>query len=160
MSSPTVYQTSDLFEKYRGELGSVYHAGRSFLRYYSMAVHNYVRNKLADQIRSRIYFYSISAILACRWILANGTAPPVDIKRLADEGLEAWMRDEYMWLLGEKVSAATQERLPRILAWDRWIVDSLMELKDYSEVTWNRHDDAGRWEKLESVFARIIEEQE
>ncbi|MBR2088064.1 MAG: nucleotidyltransferase domain-containing protein, partial [Oscillospiraceae bacterium] len=80
--SPIVYRTTPEWEQISAVTGQYFRQDHLLHHYLSMAKsneHAYLREK---QVRLKKYFYVIRPLLACRWVLDQGTPPPIEFAKL------------------------------------------------------------------------------
>ncbi len=106
------------------------------------------QGKLQDRcIRAKDYLYALRALLAARWVAAEGTPPPVpfaELMPLAPITLAGLIGD----LLEHKWTSPEKERIPREPALDAFVDQSLGELEDIVNGMPDPHLDPGALDKL------------
>ena len=87
-SSPIVYKTTDEWGKISEVINRYFVAKSGIYHYLSTAKRNYKEFLLGDMVKYKKYFYVLRPILACKWILAEGTPPPMEFHILMGKYLD------------------------------------------------------------------------
>ena len=127
-SSPIVYKTTDEWQKISTIIN----------RYLSTAKSNYREYLKGETVRLKKYFYVLRPLLACEWILAEGTPPPMLFRTLMDKYLAEDIKPDVEKLLDIKMN------IPEIGEGKRFD-----RINDYLD---------RNIEKIESVIAKLSEE--
>lgn len=111
LRSPYTYIEADkCINQLRGLLTYFFNAKRTTYHYVHMARGNYNRYLQDDIISHKKYLYVIRPILACKWIEAYSTAPPVRFETLVESLLEGnkykHLKEEIYMLLERKKAAS------------------------------------------------------
>ena len=153
-SSPIVYKTTDewkeissVIEKYFIEKSGLYH-------YLSTAKSNYREYLRGDVVRLKKYFYVLRPLLACKWILTEGTPPPMLFKTLMDKYLDESIKPDVETLLKMKME------MPEIGEGKRFdkVNDYLdRTIEEVEKIIAELPDkDMQGWEKLNEIFLKLI----
>ncbi|MHC5215746.1 nucleotidyltransferase domain-containing protein [Enterococcus sp. LJL128] len=127
LASPIVYYKDSLFHTELLELmkasiqskGLIYH-------YLHMAKGNYRDYLQGETVKIKKYFYVLRPLLACRWIEAHQTAPPVLFQELLQqEGLSAELVQQIERLLIKKRAGNELGLEPQIKEINQFIVEQL-----------------------------------
>ena len=153
-SSPIIYKTTDeweevssVIEKYFVEKSGLYH-------YLSTAKSNYREYFREDMVKLKKYFYVLRPLLACKWILAEGTPPPMLFKSLMDKYLDESIKPYVEKLLEMKM---TMPEIGEGRRFDR--------LNDYIDITIEEVEarisklpdkDTNGWSELNNTFLKMI----
>ena len=121
LRSPLVYrETAGVAAGMRALAPSFYSARAGFHHYLHMAEGNYRAELRKETIRHKKYLYVLRPVLACRWIDAHATDPPMEFGRLVDAFLpDGPVRAELDGLLRAKRAGAEADAgspLPRVQA--------------------------------------------
>ena len=154
LGSPIVYRTTDAFERLRPLLEEHYQQKFGLYHYRSMAKKNFLANFKDDQIRLKKYLYVIRPILACKWIMKNGTPPPVLFRDLLENVLEPTLMSAMENLLEKKSKTEEGETQPRIAIWDKWIQENLAQLENIAELA--DLNNVMPWARLNAAFLEIL----
>ena len=118
LRSPIVYQEAFSVAQRLRDLSSQYFSSRSCMHhYFHMAEGNYREYLQGDPVRVKKYFYVLRPVLACRWIAAHGTMPPMEFAALVDDQLPSHLKTLVHTLLERKRSGdelASGPRMPEI----------------------------------------------
>lgn len=108
-NSPIVYRTteewqsiSDTLSRYFSKKSGVYH-------YLNTAKGNYKGWETDETVKFKKYFYVLRPLLACRWILEEGTPPPMLFSQLCEKYLEESLRPDVGKLLELKINSPETE---------------------------------------------------
>ena len=101
-TSPIVYKTTEEWTSLSALIRRHFLAKPGLYHYLSMAKRNYHEFFRSDTVKRKRYFYVLRPILACRWILKEGSPPPMLFQDLVDACLDAEYRPDVAALLAEK----------------------------------------------------------
>ena len=87
-ASPVVYKTTAEWQKISGIINRYFAAKPGLYHYLSTAKSNYREYLKGETVRLKRYFYVLRPLLACKWILAEGTPPPMLFRSLAEKYLD------------------------------------------------------------------------
>ena len=87
--SPVVYRTTPEWTQISAVMGQYFRQDHLLHHYLSMAKNNERAYLRGEQVRLKKYFYVIRPLLACRWILDQGTPPPIEFAKLMQAELPA-----------------------------------------------------------------------
>ena len=154
LASPIVYKTteqwrevSSVIEEYFEEKSGLYH-------YLSTAKRNYHKFFKGDRVKLKKYFYVLRPLLACKWILAEGTPPPMLFRDLMDKHLDTGIKPQVEELLRMKTEMPEMgegSRLPQV---DEYIDKTMAEVERLAAALPDK--EARGWEKLNSLFLKLI----
>ena len=152
--SPIVYRTteawkclSDVIDGYFLEKSGLYH-------YLSTAKSNYREYLRGETVRLKKYFYVLRPILACRWILAEQTPPPMLFSTLMDKYLDEDLKPDVRELLRLKTETpelGEGKRLDRI---NDYLDRSIEEIGRWIEAL--PAERAKSWEELDKLFLAVV----
>lgn len=153
-SSPIIYKTTDewkeissLIEKYFIEKSGLYH-------YLSTAKSNYHKYLKGDVVRFKKYFYVLRPILACKWILAEGTPPPMLFKTLMDKYLDESIKPDVETLLKTKTDMPEIGEGKHFIKIDEYLNRTIDDVDKIIAELPNK--DTMDWETLNDVFLKLI----
>lgn len=133
-----------------------YFVSRSGLHHYlNTAKHNYKEFLTGEEVKLKKYFYVLRPILACRWILAEGTPPPMLFSELAEKYLDDSIRNDVSRLLYIKMNTPEVGTGKRIDSLNEYITQSFSEIE--SEVKALVPEPQNGWEELNRVFLELTE---
>lgn len=153
-SSPIVYRTTEAWRKVSDVINKYFVAKSGLYHYLSTAKSNYREYLKGDTVRLKKYFYVLRPILACKWILAHGTPPPMLFSALADAMLEESMRSPVNELLALKTSTPELGEGKRIDAINDYIDKNIAELE--SIVNAYPLERARDWNELNALFLSLL----
>lgn len=154
-SSPIVYMETDFAGQFRGMMNSCFSTKRSLLHYLNMAERNYHEFLCGDMVKAKKYFYVLRPILACRWILAEGTPPPMLFASLADSKFDPALRPELDRLLDLKMNSPEIKEIPRVNAINDYLDQSIEEIK--SRIAQLPEEPVPEWSELNALFLDAIQ---
>jgi predicted nucleotidyltransferase len=155
-ASPIVYSTTDYFQSIIPVISEYFVAKSGLWHYLSMAEKNYREYLKGEIVRAKKYFYVIRPLLACRWILAKGTPPPMLFSELLDSQLEPEHRPAVDELLRIKRDMPEIGEIPRIGQLNEFIDKNLILVRKQIE----QLPDGSKksWEPLNGIFLRAVEQ--
>lgn len=155
LSSPVVYLETEFAKQLRQAAARYFSQKKSLYHYISMAEGNYREYLKGDLVRAKKYFYVLRPVLACRWILERNSAPPMLFSELAKAQLPKELCGEVERLLELKQNAPEVKLIPRVDAINRYLDDSIRELRAELE----RVTDSGKadWRELDELFLDVVE---
>jgi len=103
-SSPIVYKTTKEWESVAEIINKYFVAKSGLYHYLSTAKSNYYEYLKGEKVRLKKYFYVLRPVLACKWILAEGTPPPMRFCELMDKYLDGSVRADVLELLNLKMN--------------------------------------------------------
>ena len=86
-SSPIVYHTTEEWKRISAVIPRYFTAKSGLYHYINAAKSNYRGYLMGENVNLKKYFYVLRPILACEWILANGTPPPLPFEELMEAHL-------------------------------------------------------------------------
>ncbi len=104
-SSPIVYKTTDEWKSIAAMINRYFVAKSGIYHYLSTAKTNYREYLKGDLVRYKKYFYVLRPLLACKWILAEGTPPPMEFQVLMEKYLDADLKPDVEKLLDLKMNS-------------------------------------------------------
>lgn len=127
--SPIVYTTTELFQSFQPIIRAYFSAKPGLWHYLSMAEGNYREYLRGEQVKAKKYFYVLRPLLACRWILEQGTPPPMLFTDLVETQLEQKLQPVVEDLLRVKIGTPEIGLVPRIDALNVFIEENLAILR-------------------------------
>lgn len=132
-SSPIVYQTSPFAERFSPLMTQYFSSKNGLWHYLSMAEGNYRDYLRDDMVKVKKYFYVLRPILACRWILNNGTPPPMRFAELLESQLAPELKRMVLKLLELKMHSPEVKLIPRIDELNRYLDNSILDVRECIE---------------------------
>jgi predicted nucleotidyltransferase len=102
-SSPIVYKTTEEWQKISAIINRYFVAKSGLYHYLSTAKSNYREYLKGETVRLKKYFYVLRPLLACKWILAEGTPPPMLFSSLMEKYLDEELKPDVEKLLDLKM---------------------------------------------------------
>jgi len=130
LRSPIVYREAFSAAARLRELAGRCFSPRSCMHHYlSMAEGNYRDYLQGDPVRLKKYFYVLRPLLACRWIDAHGTMPPMEFAALVEDRLPGDLRPPVHRLLERKRAGDELAEGPRIAEINDFLDQEIAALK-------------------------------
>ena len=149
-ASPIVYKTTKEWEEISKALNDYFVAKKGLYHYLSTAKSNYRTYLKGDNVRYKKYFYVLRPILACKWILKEGTPPPMLFKTLMDNCLEKELLEDVLKLLDLKVNSPEIAEGKPFTKVNEYMDKSILEIEEIIKNLPERHDK--KWEDLNKIF--------
>jgi uncharacterized protein len=157
LRSPIVYREASFLAQRLRELSTRYFSSRSCMHhYFHMAEGNYREYLHGDPVRVKKYFYVLRPVLACRWIAAHGTMPPMEFASLVDDQLPRELRPMVHALLERKRSGDELAAGPRIPEINAFLDDEMGRLSHALAAI--PRGSAPDWEALDGIFRESLVE--
>ena len=154
-NAPIVYRTTPEWDDVAAVLPDYFLSKHGLYHYLSMATGNYRAYLRADVVKVKKYLYVLRPILACQWILARKTPPPVLFSELIKAEADPILLPEIQRLLAIKVTASEHERIPRIEPLNEFIEKILPHLKSVIAALPKSRQNS--WDELNKLFLRIVQ---
>lgn len=149
-SSPIVYRTSAFADRFKPVMENYFCSKSSLWHYLSMAKHNRCDYLQGETVKVKKYFYVLRPILACRWILEQGTPPPMLFEDLMKHELDSGMVGIVTQLLELKMNVPEVQMIPPIPQLNAYIEQSIGELE--AKIKALPQEPPKSWEPLEQLF--------
>ncbi len=153
-SSPIVYKTTKEWEGISQTINKYFVAKSGLYHYLSTAKGNYREYFKGETVKFKKYFYVLRPILACRWILAKGTPPPMLFKTLMDEFLDQEILPDVLKLLDLKINSPEVTEGKRFGAINDYFDRSICEIEQAINDLPDRHGQG--WNELNAIFAKLL----
>ena len=153
-SSPIVYKTTDEWKNIAAMINRYFVAKSGIYHYLSTAKTNYREYLKGDLVRYKKYFYVLRPLLACKWILAEGTPPPMEFHVLMEKYLDADLKPDVEKLLDLKMNSpeiSVGKRFDRV---NDYLDRTIAELEQI--VATMSDDKLYAWDELNDTFLKII----
>ena len=153
-SSPIVYKTTKEWESITTIINKYFVAKSGLYHYLSTAKRNYRECLKGETVRLKKYFYVLRPLLACKWILADGTPPPMLFCELMEKYLDESIRDDVLKLLDLKMNKpeiAEGRRFDKVIEYIGRNIATIEELMKSMPST----VDNG-WDELNKVFLSVL----
>lgn len=153
-SSPIIYRTTDAWQKVSAVINRYFTAKSGLYHYLSTAKSNYREYLKGETVRLKKYFYVLRPLLACKWILAEGTPPPMLFRTLMEKYLDEALKPDVEELLERKVSMPEVGEGKRFDRVNEYIDQSLVEIEDSIAALPDAHGSG--WDELNAVFLSLL----
>ena len=153
-SSPIVYKTTQEWESIAAIINKYFVAKSGLYHYLSTAKSNY-REYLRDEtVRLKKYFYMPRPLMACKWILAEGTSPPMLFSVLMDKYLDDSIRADILELLDLKMHKPEVTEGKRFEKINDYLDRSILEIEEQIKSLPSNHEQD--WDELNEVFLSLL----
>lgn len=152
--SPIVYQTTDEWQQISKTVNRYFILKSGVYHYLSAAKSNYREYLKGETVRLKKYFYVLRPILACKWILAEGTPPPMLFSELMDKYLEDSMKEDVNKLLELKKQTPEISEGKRIDNINRYIEENFESIRIQLESL--PYEKERNWEELNKIFLSLL----
>ncbi len=153
-SSPIVYKTTKEWEKISKTIDGYFVSRSGLYHYLSTAKANYKEYFKGETVKLKKYFYVLRPILACKWIMAEGTPPPMLFKTLADKYLDEDIKPDVLKMLDLKTNAREIAEVKRFDRVDKYFEKAMAEIEEQIKNQPYRHEKD--WESLNKLFADLL----
>ena len=153
-SSPIVYKTTDEWKKIATAINRYFVAKSGLYHYLSTAKSNYREYLKGDEVRLKKYFYVLRPLLACKWILAEGTPPPMEFHILMAKYLDEDIRPDVEKLLDLKMNTpeiTTGKRFDRV---NNYLDNTIAEIETIISAL--SDDRTQSWDELNDMFLEML----
>lgn len=151
--SPIVYLENELADPLRELTAECFIPKKSVYHYLSMASHNYKTYLTGDEIRLKKYFYALRPVLAARWVIDKGTAPPMLFEDLIEAELPVDLKPMVADLVNIKKGTpeiGVGNKIPEI---DKYLREQIEILQNEAKHVENLKND---WNRLEDFFLNAV----
>jgi len=154
LQSPIIYKEDSAFAAHLRSLMNTYYSPRSGCHHYLSMAYNTVHNDLRHpEVRLKKYFYALRPALACGWILAKGTVPPMEFGILRTQVADAGWNAAVDHLLRQKVQADEKAVIPPVPLLQDWLEATLARYKEQVEsLPAVKHDT----QRLDELFRNYV----
>ena len=153
-SSPIVYKTTEEWNQISKMINNYFVKKSGLYHYLSTAKSNYREYLNGETVRLKKYFYVLRPLLACRWILAEGTPPPMLFTDLMEKYLDEEIKPDVEKLLDLKMNSpeiGEGKRFDRVNAY----IDQSME--EIEIIIAELPKEAARgWDELNGIFLSLV----
>jgi len=153
-SSPIVYKTTDEWQKISAIINRYFVAKSGLYHYLSTAKSNYREYLKGEMVRLKKYFYVLRPLLACKWILAEGTPPPMLFRTLMDKYLDEDLRPDVEKLLDMKMNMPEIKEGKRFDRVNDYLDRNIEEIEGI--IAGLPAEDARDWSELNEVFLSLL----
>ncbi len=153
-SSPIVYKTTKEWETIATIINKYFVAKSGLYHYLSTAKSNYCEYLKGETVRFKKYFYVLRPLLACKWIIAEGTPPPMLFSELMDKYLDEAIKPDVLNLLDLKMNNPEITEGKRFDKVNEYLDKSILEMEEQIKSLPSTYEQT--WNELNNVFLSII----
>lgn len=153
-NSPIVYKTTEEWKKVSNIINNYFVQTSGLKHYLSMAKSNKREFLSGETVKFKKYFYVLRPLLACKWILKNGTPPPMEFEVLVDGFLENEIKPEVLKLLEIKRNSPEITHGERIDKINSYIDKTIDEIEKTLQV--KEEKSHKQWEELNELFLSFL----
>lgn len=154
--SPIVYKTTDKWQEICKVINSYFVAKSGLYHYLNTAKRNYCEFLTGENVKYKKYFYVLRPILACRWIINEGTPPPMLFAELAEKYLDDSIKNDVEKLLEIKMKTSESGMGKPFYAVNLYIEKELEEINEIIENL--PHKPRESFEELNGIFLSMLED--
>lgn len=153
-NSPVVYKKTKQWEEIYQKAKSYFSKKAAVCHYYGTAQSTFQNYLQKEQVRYKKYFYALRPLLACRYVEACGTAPPVLFEELMQMELPKRLRSGIEELLEKKKITDEKNYEPQMPVIIEFIRE---ELKRQKQIADTMEDDRRTdWDTLDQIYREMI----
>ena len=153
-SSPIVYKTTEEWQKIAEIINRYFVAKSGLYHYLSTAKSNYREYLKGDVVRLKKYFYVLRPLLACKWILAKGTPPPMEFSVLMEEYLDEAIKPDVQKLLDIKMNTPEITEGKKMDRVNEYLERTMEEMEAAIDAL--PPSGAQGWDELNAMFLEIV----
>ncbi|MBQ4101739.1 MAG: nucleotidyltransferase domain-containing protein [Oscillospiraceae bacterium] len=153
-SSPIVYHTTEEWERISPIISRYFVAKAGLYHYLSTAKKNYQEYLTGEQVKLKKYFYVLRPILACKWILSEGTPPPMLFSELMNRYLDEAVKPVVLELLDLKMHNPEKKESSPFEQLNEYIVTCIKEVEE--KIATIPANDTNGWEELNRIFQSLL----
>ena len=153
-NSNIIYRSSEEWERVRSIINGYFSKKAGLHHYVNTAKRTYSEHLKGEYVRLKKYLYVIRPILACEWILEEGTPPPMLFKELAEVKLEKEMKGTIDELIYKKINSPESKAEKRIDVLNEYIEMKFYSLNERIEKIPSVKKQG--YDELNNVFADIV----
>lgn len=153
-SSPIVYKTTEEWNQISKVINNYFVMKSGLYHYLSTAKRNYHEFLTGEAVKFKKYFYVLRPLLACKWILAERTPPPMLFSSLSEKYLDEEIKPDVEKLLDLKMNTPEIGEGKRFDRVNDYIEKSITEL-DTMIAKLPKEDTRG-WNDLNDIFLSLL----
>lgn len=153
-SSPIVYKTTDEWKTISSVINNYFVAKSGLYHYLSTAKSNYREYLKGETVRLKKYFYVLRPLLACKWILSEGTPPPMLFSELMDKYLDESIKSDVLKLLDLKMNNPEIAEGKRFDMVNEYLDRNIIEIEQQIEKIPSSHERS--WDELNELFLAVV----
>lgn len=153
-NSPVVYRTTEDWKTLSKVIDEFFLAKTGLYHYLSTVKKNYREYLKGETVKYKKYFYVLRPILACRWILAEGTPLPMLFSTLMEKYLDDGLKPDVRELLRIKMETPEVGTGPRMGQVNDYLDRSIEEIGTVIDTL--PPDKPRPWEELDQLFLSML----
>lgn len=154
-SSPIVYRTTEEWRRIATVINRFFVAKSGLYHYLSTAKSNYREYLKGETVRLKKYFYVLRPLLACKWILAEGTPPPMLFRTLMEKYLDPEIRPDVEKLLELKMTMPEISEGKRFDRVNDYLDRNIEEIGKI--IATLPEEKVAGWDELNEIFLGLLE---
>lgn len=153
-TSPIVYKTTDEWQNISAIINKYFVAKPGLYHYLSTAKSNYREYLKGETVRLKKYFYVLRPLLACKWILEEGTPPPMLFSELMNRYLDESIKSDVSELLDLKINNPEITEGKRFEKVNEYLDGNISDIEEKIKELPSSHNQT--WDELNKVFLSIL----
>lgn len=153
-SSPIIYRTTKEWGSISAIINNFFVAKAGLYHYLSTAKSNYRENFKGETVRLKKYFYVLRPLLACKWILAEGTPPPMLFKTLMEKYLDEDVKPDVLKLLDLKINTPEITEGKQFERVNGYIDENIAKMEKVIKMLPEKQEQ--NWEELNKIFIDLL----
>lgn len=153
-NSPIIYKKAPEWDKIYQVAKDYFSTKASVYHYYGTAQSTYLKDLQEEQVKYKKYFYALRPLLACMYIEAHQSPPPVLFEDLMKMDMYAELRNGIVELLEKKKSTDEKELYEQIPIIIEFISSELQKQKEL--VDRMKDDRNSNWDALNRIFGDLV----
>lgn len=153
-ASPIVYETTAAWKEISAVIDRYFVQKTGLYHYLSTAKRNYKEFLTGKKVKLKRYFYVLRPLLACKWILSEGTPPPMLFSALAEKFLDEEIRPDVEKLLELKINAPEIAEGAPFENVNRYLEKTMTALEERILSLPDRH--MQNWDELNRIFLNLL----
>ncbi len=158
LTSRITYRETDFVDRLRPLLLPYFSPKKVLYHFVHMAARNQRTYLSGDMVQAKKYFYVLRPVLACLWIIAQRTPPPILFTDLVESQLAAELKPTVAHLLDLKMNAPELRTIPRIPELHDYLDACIADIRQ-TLTQMEPHRNPG-WEPLNELFLEIAMQQQ
>ena len=152
--SPIVYKTTDQWKSLESVIADNFYVKHSLYHYLSMAKGNYRDVTVGERAKLKKYLYCLRPLLACKWMLKNGTPPPMLFNSLELECLDDSVRGYVDRLVKLKMGEKEVIEVDRIPELEDYLARNIAKIEAAAATVTEKSERS--WDELNKAFLALI----
>ena len=152
--SPIVYKTTEEWARIRTVVDRHFVPQAGMYHYLNTAKRNIREFLSGETVKYKKYFYVLRPLLACKWILAEGTPPPMPFRELTAAYLDDEIRADVETLLYLKMNTPEMGEGKHFDEVDAYIECTVAELEEKLQKLPAACDNG--WDELNALFVSLL----